>query len=415
MTVDFDARRGGEVPTPSEGGDGAQTARGARLLMVSHYFASHRGGVEVVAGRLAQELGGAFSLLWLATGDASTSSAASHQPLSATNIVERVLALPYPLLSPSALRRIFAAARESDIVLVHDAIYMTSVAAFIAARAYCKPFVVIQHIGLVPYRHALLAAFMLAANRFLVDPILARADQVVFISETVRRYFAAVEFRRAARVIFNGVDATIFRPALNAADIAVARASLQLPEDTPIALFVGRFVEKKGLSILERLARTTPGVLFVFAGWGALDPARWGLPNARVLTSLSGASLAPLYRAADLLLLPSVGEGFPLVVQEALACGLPVLCGAETAAADPAAGAFIDSVAIATDPDVAARDFAEALPKVLAKSRDAEACAQRAQFAARRYAWGRAGEEYRRLLEDLLEGAAAPARQDQAT
>ena len=187
----------------------------------------------------------------------------------------------------------------------------------------------------------------------------------------------------------------------------MARASLQLPEDTPIALFVGRFVEKKGLAILERLARAKPQILFVFAGWGALDPARWGLPNTRVFASLSGASLAPLYRAADLLLLPSVGEGFPLVVQEALACGLPVLCGAETAAADPAAGAFIDSVAIATDPDVAARDFAEALPQALAKSHDFEARAQRAQFAARRYAWSRIGEDYRRLLEDLLEGAAA--------
>ena len=190
--------------------------------------------------------------------------------------------------------------------------------------------------------------------------------------------------------------------------------SLDLPMDVPIALFVGRFVEKKGLAILERLARMRPEILFVFAGWGALNPAQWGLPNTRVFASLSGASLAPLYRAADLLLLPSVGEGFPLVVQEALACGLPVLCGAETAAADPRSSGFIDGVEIAPDPDDAARVFAEALTGALAKGRDFEARAQRAQFAARRYAWSAVGEDYRRLLEDLLESgrhAAAPARQ----
>lgn len=367
----------GEASTPGQAGDHAKTARRARLLMVSHYFDAHRGGIEIVAGRLAHELGGAFDALWLATGDASSTSIVRRESLFATNIVERLGAPPYPLLSPSALRRIFKAARESDIILVHDAIYMTSLAAFLAARAYRKPFVVIQHIGLVPYRHALLAAVMRAANRLLVEPILARADQVVFISETTRRHFAAVNLRRAPRVIFNGVDASIFRPPL-AAEIAAARASLQLPAEAAIALFVGRFVEKKGLAILKRLARARPQILFVFAGWGALDPSRWGLANTRVFASRSGASLAPLYRAADLLLLPSVGEGFPLVVQEALACGLPVLCGADTAAADPAASAFIDSVEIATDPESTAKRLAEALPQALAKRCDFEARLQRA-------------------------------------
>ena len=401
-----------EDPQTVAARDHAGAAFRPRLLMVSHYFDTHRGGVEIVAGRLAQELGGAFDILWLATGDAFSPEAAKCVSLAATNVIEQVASLPYPLLSPCALLRIFKAARASRLILVHDAIYMTSVAAFISARAYRKPFVVIQHIGLVPYRNALLAALMRAANRLIVRPLLQRADQVVFIGETTQRQFASLEFERPPRLIFNGVDASIFRPAEIAADIAVARASLRLPEDTPIALFVGRFVEKKGLAILERLARAKPQILFVFAGWGELDPARWGLPNTRVFASLSGASLAQLYRAADLLLLPSVGEGFPLVVQEALASGLPVLCGAETAGADPVAAPFIDSVAIATDPEATAKGFAEALPQALAKSQDFEVRAQRAQFAARRYAWGRIGEDYRRLLEDLLEGTAARPRRD---
>jgi glycosyltransferase involved in cell wall biosynthesis len=401
----------------TEARDNAEKApHRARLLTVSHYFDAHRGGVEIVAGRLAQELGSAFDVTWLATGEERPCAGLRRERLAATNVIERAAALPYPLLSPRALGAIFKAARESDAILVHDALYMTSVAAFLAARVHRKPFVVVQHIGLVPYRHALLAALMRAANRLLVEPVLAKADQTVFISETTRRHFGSLNFKRTPRVIFNGVDASIFRPPLNEAEIAAARMSLRLPTDVRIALFVGRFVEKKGLAILERLARARPEILFVFAGWGALDPARWSLPNTRVFSSLSGASLAPLYRAADLLLLPSVGEGFPLVVQEALACGLPVLCGAETAAADPVASGFIDAAEIAPDPDEAARAFAAALTRALGERRDPEARTQRAQFAARRYAWSAVADEYRKLLGDLLESerpAAAPARQGQ--
>ena len=403
----------------SEARDDAEPTRAhrARVLTVSHYFEAHRGGIEIVAGRLAQELSCAFDVLWLATGEAQANAGAPRKRLPATNLIERAAALPYPLLSPRALRMIFEAARESDAILVHDAIYMTSVASFLASRIHRKPFIVVQHIGLVPYRHALLAALMRAANRLVVEPILAKADQVVFISEITRRNFAAVAFKRAPVVVFNGVDASIFHPPPNKAAIAAARMSLNLPADAPIALFVGRFVEKKGLAILERLARARPDILFVFAGWGALDPARWGLGNTRVFASLSGASLAPLYRAADLLLLPSVGEGFPLVVQEALACGLPVLCGAETATADPASRGFIDGVEIERDLDATARAFTQALAPALAKSCDFEARAQRSQFAARRYAWSAIGDAYRKLLEDLLESGgygAAPARRGKA-
>jgi glycosyltransferase involved in cell wall biosynthesis len=52
------------------------------------------------------------------------------------------------------------------------------------------------------------------------------------------------------------------------------------------------------------------------------------------IAALPAADLAPVYAAADLLVFPSLGDPWGLVVNEALAAGLPVLCSALAGCAD---------------------------------------------------------------------------------
>ncbi|NVO15187.1 MAG: glycosyltransferase family 4 protein [Rhodoplanes sp.] len=386
--------------------------RPLRLLMVTHFFESHRGGIEIVAGRLARELAGTgIAVTWLATDDSPPPAAEGVRtvPVGAANLVERAIGVPFPVPGLPALRTIAREVAAADVVVVHDALYLTSLAAVAAARHCGTPVMVVQHIGVVPYRNPLLRAAMTLADRLVARPLLARADQTVFISETTARHFAGLSFRAPPALIFNGVDTDVFAPAADEAVVAEARRGLGLPGDGKIALFVGRFVEKKGIAALVSMARLRPDVTFAFAGWGPLDPGGAGQPNVRVFGSLSGAALAPLYRASDCLVLPSTGEGFPLVVQEALACGLPVLCGEDSARADPAAERFLTGVPVTPDdPAATAERFAAALDRLLAAGCAAGDRDARAAFARDRYAWDRTAARHAMLVRRLATRRAAP-------
>jgi len=135
-----------------------------------------------------------------------------------------------------------------------------------------------------------------------------------------------------AHLIPNGVDSRCFIPA-EPAEQAALRTRLGLPPDEAVALFVGRLERYKGLDILitawTDLVRRGHTPHLVIAGPG--EAAAWfreaqaqGVGDR--VTFLGGREdVADLYRAADLFVFPSRGEGCPNAVLEAMASGLPVV------------------------------------------------------------------------------------------
>jgi glycosyltransferase involved in cell wall biosynthesis len=234
--------------------------------------------------------------------------------------------------------------------------------------------------------------------------MLRSAQQVVFISETTKRYFGRLRFRTPPAVVFNGVDTDVFRPLRGTEKRADMRRALGLPPDPPVILFVGRFVEKKGLPVLKRLVKLGPACSWAFAGWGPLDPRKWKAANVYVFSDLRGAGLAELYRASDLFVLPSTGEGYPLVIQEAIASGLPVVCGLETATADPASAPFVHGVRL--QPGDEARSAAAFMAIIEKLKSSGPAAEERSEehrsFVLSRYSWRRAAERYLEIASRLI-------------
>jgi len=379
-----------------------------RLLLVTHYYPIHGGGVEIVAGQLAARLSTEMEIRWFAAAPAGRSvpEGVTVGPMRCWNGPERRFGLPIPVPSPSAIHAVVRAVRAADMVWVHDLIYPANLVAVLTAIASRRPFVVTVHVGAIPYRNRVVRRLMAATLALTGRWLLTRAAAVAFVSERVQSEFLGRWRLRDQRLIPNGVDLETFKP-LTPTERGRIRSELGVRE-CPVVLFVGRFVERKGLPLLHELAKRMPSIDWLFAGRGPLDPDSWTLSNVRVERDRSGQTIAELYGAADLLVLPSLGEGFPLVVSEALAMGLPVLVDPSTIAGCPAVASVAASESVLGD-DAAGR-WATRINEILGDAAERAATAPaRLEFARSHWDWNRAAAAYAQLFAELL-GSAPPAQ-----
>lgn len=284
-----------------------------KILSISNYFPEHTGGIEFVALNLVQRWRKQHSVRWIACDNSSRPhcSAPGDIPLQAFNFTEERLGFPYPIPYPAAFQQIIKEVRWCDCLHLHDCLYAANILAFTAAQRYHKPVIITQHIEPIRYQQAYKNALQAAAYRAIGYRLLSRAAHVVFISPRVKSWFESrIQFRGQKHFIPNGVDRTLFHPA-DPAEREQIRSSLGFEKEKTIALFVGRFTEKKGLHYLRKLASVRPSVQWVLIGSGEIDPRRWNLPNVRIISPQTQITLRSYYTAADLFILPSIGEGFP--------------------------------------------------------------------------------------------------------
>jgi glycosyltransferase involved in cell wall biosynthesis len=363
-----------------------------KIAMFSNYYPEHGGGIESVASMLADEYRRAgHDVRWIAADITSTPHVGHFDdvPIPAWNVTERRFGFPYPLPAPSHWRSAVSAVAWCDVLHIHDALYALNVSAVASAIRFRKPVLLTQHVPEIPYSRRLLRVLQRVAYRGLGRAILQAADQVVFVNPRIPDEFSGwVRFRRPPIIIENGIDTNLFTRGSGVNDGELR------------ALFVGRFVEKKGLPILAQVARLTPQWKWTLVGSpGDMEPSKWDHANVDVLGIVPRSKLVELYRSASVMVLPSRGEGFPLVAQESLACGTPVVISEELAAAVPAPGL----VGSRLEPDHIVRGMADALQ------------ADRSEIAAAaRRRWSSAGcaAKYVAILDRLAANEGPIAKPD---
>jgi len=136
------------------------------------------------------------------------------------------------------------------------------------------------------------------------------------------------------RVIYNGVDGSVFD---GAADRDGVRREFGLPGHAPLCIHVGRIAEQKNhvrlVSIFAELLRRRPAARLLLVGRVDTTTADRSLRRRieelgiadRVVFGGERADVPRLLKAADVLVFPSLWEGFPGAVLEASAAGTPVV------------------------------------------------------------------------------------------
>lgn len=168
-------------------------------------------------------------------------------------------------------------------------------------------------------------------RRAAIVRTLGAADHVLSVGGALRERVLALGIPgERVTVLRRGVDTDLFSPG----DRTAARTRLGLPPTVPIAIWVGRMVPIKGVSVLidawREMSSLRFGARLYLVGSGPLKAQlrraveKQGLADQVLFVDPQPHSALPdWYRSADLTVLPSLSEGTPNVLLESLACGTP--------------------------------------------------------------------------------------------
>ncbi|ACU95347.1 D-inositol-3-phosphate glycosyltransferase [Saccharomonospora viridis] len=304
--------------------------------------------------------------------------------------------------------------------LIHSHYWLSGQVGWLARDRWGVPLVHTAH-TLAKVKNAALASGDTPEPRTRVigeEQVVAEADRLVVNTDVeadqlVRLYDAAPD---AVRTVSPGVDLERFRPGSRAA----ARAALGVPADAVVLAFAGRIQPLKAPDVLLRataaLVRRDPGLRRRLVVLVAGGPSGSGLEQPRSLMDLAvelgiddvtrflppqgGQDLVNVYRAADVVAVPSHNESFGLVALEAQACGTPVVAarvgGLPVAVDDEVSGLLV--------PTHDTEDWADALARVALRPEVRAVLSRGAREHAQRFSWRRTTDA---LLDIYREAMAA--------
>ncbi len=211
--------------------------------------------------------------------------------------------------------------REQGIEIIHSHGYKSNLYSFFSTIGLKKGLVATCHnwLGDKPKMK-----FYTALDLFF----LRRFSHAVAVSPDVRKKMLQSGIP-AEKVSFigNGIDTDPFENTVLSNN---AKAKLGIPEHHTVVGTVGRISQEKGhvyfLNTFKSIKAEFPDITFLIIGDGPLlGELQEKFDNPSIIFTGLRKDLAELYKCMDIFVLPSLTEGLPMVLLEAMASCLPVV------------------------------------------------------------------------------------------
>ncbi len=221
---------------------------------------------------------------------------------------------PYWTLFPPALPVLFHEKKDAD--LVHTT---PDYGKFFKRKGV--PLVITFHNYVLdsfmdPYSSPLQRIHYKTDLRYFTFQSLRLADAVTSVSKfTAMLVQQHTGYTGKIKTIYNGIDTSTFRPKHSSCQKGKIKV-----------LFSGNLTKRKGADLIPLIAQQLDKNIEILCTSGlrtrnTLDSVH----NVRNIGSIPYSDMPAIYQQADILLFPTVREGFGLAVAEAMACGLPVV------------------------------------------------------------------------------------------
>lgn len=306
------------------------------ILLSSHYFYPHIGGIESVVDDHARRLSNRGHDVTVVTSTVGTNQQRTQRAgyeirrFTAWNPLER-FGVPYPVPDPVDVRRTLETLFDDiavDVVHAHGMNYLTTAAVMRSVPAEIPTFLH-QHTPFVEYSRPV--NVIERVNDTLVGRYtLGEADRVYCVSENIEQYVQRVSRGVETEVMTNGIDTTFYHPERERGD-----GVFDCDPATPVFFILSRLCRKKGLDVVLDAARAleerSVDAHIAIAGDGPMredvNRAAAELSTVEAMGHLEEDALAECYATADSVLFTSKsGEAFPtLTMLEAYASGTPVI------------------------------------------------------------------------------------------
>ena len=308
---------------------------------------------------------------------------------------------------PRILTDLVVAARAHHARILHVHGYAAADFGRLAARAVGARLVLHEH-----FADPRMPAYQAWADRLLAP----FTDRAIAVSGSTRDFLVRERFvpQSRVRLIWNGAPLDEFAPVGKERALRVRR-ELAIPDDAPVVGAIGRLNTQKGhaylLEAAPRVLEAEPRAFFLIAGDGDLrEPLRQqaralGL-GERVRFVGHRTDVPDLLGAIDVLAIPSLYEGTPLALFEAMAAGKAIV----SSAVDGCAEVLEHGRTALLVPPRDATALACALSALLVHEDQRRALSEAARAASRGYDIAACVAQMQDLYDEVLAGGEARSR-----